>query len=292
MKRSLVWLIVVATMALLVAYLAGCGNQQSQKQSSGTRQMTDNVQENKGTQASQTTSTSTASQTPPGGTTPPADSLAQAQQAGQEGQPAQQPAEGTQPPAEKKENPLLNPQSLTEQAPAVFRAKIETTKGDFVIEVHRDWAPKGADRFYNLVKNGYYDNNRFFRVIAGFMAQFGLNGDPKVTAAWREAAIQDDRPTKSNTRGMVSFAMAGPNTRTTQLFINYGDNSRLDGQGFAPFGQVMTGMEIVDKLYSGYGEGAPRGSGPSQQRIMQEGNTYLEKDFPKLDYIKKAALVS
>jgi peptidyl-prolyl cis-trans isomerase A (cyclophilin A) len=178
----------------------------------------------------------------------------------------------------------------TERAPATYKVKFETTKGDVTVEVHRDWAPKGADRFYNLVKSGFYDNVRFFRVLSGFMAQFGINGDPALMAKWRNTPITDDPVKQHNTRGTVTFATAGPNTRTTQMFINYGDNGQLDGMGFAPIGKVTSGMNVVDKLYSGYGEGAPRGAGPDQQRMQTEGNAYLTKSFPKLDYIKKAAI--
>ena len=185
---------------------------------------------------------------------------------------------------------LRNPAALKEQAPAVFKANFDTSKGQFVIEVHRDWAPLGADRFYNLVKNGFYDDLRFFRVIPGFMAQFGIHGNPSVQAAWRPAQIKDDAVKQSNTRGMVVFATAGPNTRTTQLFINFGDNTGLDKQGFAPFGRVVQGMDVVDKIYGGYGEGAPRGKGPDQGRIQAEGNAYLTKEFPRLDYIKAATI--
>ena len=185
---------------------------------------------------------------------------------------------------------LKNPAAFKDQAPAVFKASFETSAGNFVIEVHRDWAPKGADRFYNLVKGGFYDDCRFFRVLAGFMAQFGINGDPAVQAAWRSANITDDPVTQSNKPGFVTFATAGPNTRTTQVFINYGDNASLDKQGFAPFGKVISGMDVVQKLYAGYGEGAPNGKGPSQGQIQQQGNVYLEKDFPKLDYVKKATI--
>lgn len=177
-------------------------------------------------------------------------------------------------------------------APATFRARLETTAGDFVIEVHRDWAPHGADRVYTLVKSGYYDGARFFRVLSGFMAQFGIHGDPQVAAIWRERRIPDDAVRQSNTRGMVTFATAGPNTRTTQLFINFGDNRGLDGQGFAPLGQVVEGMDVVDRLYAAYGEGAPGGGGPDQGRVQREGNAYLERDFPQLDFIKRAALVA
>jgi peptidyl-prolyl cis-trans isomerase A (cyclophilin A) len=185
---------------------------------------------------------------------------------------------------------LATPSALMEQAPAAYKVRFDTTKGPVVVAVTRDWAPNGADRFYNLVKNGYYDNVRFFRVVSGFMVQFGINGDPKVQSAWREATIKDDPVTQSNRRSFVTFATAGPNTRTSQVFINFGDNTGLDRQGFAPFGQVVTGMDIVDKLYAGYGEGAPRGRGPDQSRIQAEGNAYLQRDFPKLDYIRKATI--
>jgi peptidyl-prolyl cis-trans isomerase A (cyclophilin A) len=178
----------------------------------------------------------------------------------------------------------------SEQAPPTYKVKFETSKGNFVVEVHRDWAPKGADRFYNLVKSGFYNDVRFFRVISGFMAQFGISGNPQTMTEWRDKPIQDDPVKQSNKRGMLTFAMAGPNTRTTQVFISYADNSRLDDMGFSPIGQVVSGMDVVDKLYSGYGEGAPRGSGPSQGLLQQQGNAYLKKDFPKLDYIKKATI--
>jgi peptidyl-prolyl cis-trans isomerase A (cyclophilin A) len=185
---------------------------------------------------------------------------------------------------------LGDPSSLNEKAPAVYKAKFDTSKGTFVIEVHRDWSPNGADRFYNLVKNGYYNDVRFFRVIDGFMVQFGISGNPDLSAVWREARIPDDKVKESNQRGYVSFATAGPGTRTTQVFINFGDNGGLDGQGFSPFGQVVSGMDVVDALYNGYGEGAPRGAGPDQGRMQTEGNAYLMTDFPKLDYVKKATI--
>ena len=175
---------------------------------------------------------------------------------------------------------LANPAALNEQAPATYKAKFETSKGVFVIQVTRAWAPQGADRFYNLVRNGFFDDVRFFRVISGFMVQFGISGNPALSAKWRDADIRDDRVTQSNKRGMITFATAGPNTRTTQVFINFADNSMLDGQGFAPFGKVETGMNVVDALYAGYGEGAPRGAGPDQTRLQMEGNAYLAKDFP------------
>ncbi|MCA9756017.1 MAG: peptidylprolyl isomerase [Candidatus Eisenbacteria bacterium] len=191
------------------------------------------------------------------------------------------------------ENPLLDFRALNEQAPAVYKAKFETTKGDFTVEVHREWAPRGADRFYNLVKNGFYDETRFFRVMPGFMAQIGIHGDPKVASIWQQARIPDDAVRKHNTRGMVSFATAGPNTRTTQVFINYQDNSgSLDPQGFSPFGMVDdAGMKVVEALNSEYGDCAPAGPGPNQGYIFAQGNAYLDKNFPNLDYVKKATIV-
>ncbi|WP_419948758.1 peptidylprolyl isomerase [Candidatus Palauibacter sp.] len=176
-------------------------------------------------------------------------------------------------------------------APETFRARFETSRGTFVVESNRAWSPNGVDRFYNLVRGGFFNDVRFFRVIAGFMAQFGINGDPVIQGSWRDANIPDDPVLMGNTRGRVSFATAGPNTRSTQLFINFGDNSRLDEMGFSPIGEVIEGMEVVDALYSGYGEGAPNGNGPSQGRIQAEGNAYLEADFPSLDYIERATLV-
>ena len=176
------------------------------------------------------------------------------------------------------------------QAPDSFRARFSTTKGDFVLAVHRAWAPLGADRFYNLARSGYYDGVRFFRVLPGFMAQFGIHGDTAVTAAWRERRIQDDPVRRTNIRGLASFATAGPGTRTTQIFINYGNNDRLDAMGFAPFGQVVEGMEVVDQLYGGYGEGAPAGRGPDQFRLNVEGEKYLARQFPKLDKINKVTV--
>jgi len=186
---------------------------------------------------------------------------------------------------------LKNPAALTEKAPDTYKARFDTSKGVFVVTVHRAWAPLGADRFYNLVKNGFYDECRFFRVLDGFMAQIGMNGDPSVQRAWQTARLQDDPVKESNKRGYVTFAHAGTNSRTTQFFINFGDNAAsLDKQGFPPIGQVTTGMDVVDKLYSGYGEGAPRGQGPAQGTIASEGNAYLTKSFPKLDYVKKATI--
>jgi peptidyl-prolyl cis-trans isomerase A (cyclophilin A) len=185
---------------------------------------------------------------------------------------------------------LKNPASLTEKAPDTFKAEFDSSKGKFVVEVRRAWAPNGADRFYNLVKNGFFNDARFFRVISNFMVQFGLPSDPAIGAAWREARIPDDPVKESNRRGYVTFATAGPNTRTTQIFINFRDNAGLDSQGFAPFGRVTSGMDVVDKLFSGYGEGAPGGAGPSQATIQAQGNAYLMRDFPKLDHIKTAVI--
>jgi peptidyl-prolyl cis-trans isomerase A (cyclophilin A) len=194
------------------------------------------------------------------------------------------------PPAFAQSANLANPAALKEQAPATYKAKFETSKGTFEVQVTRAWAPQGADRFYNLVKNGFYDNVRFFRVISGFMVQFGINGDPKIMGQWREAQIPDDKVTQSNKRGYITFATAGPGTRTSQVFINFADNSNLDSMGFAPFGRVVSGMDVVDKLNAEYGEGAPRGRGPDQSRMQREGNAYLTKDFPRLDYVKKATI--
>jgi peptidyl-prolyl cis-trans isomerase A (cyclophilin A) len=183
---------------------------------------------------------------------------------------------------------LRNPEQLTEKAPATFKANFDTSKGAFVIEVHRDWAPNEADRFYNLVKNGFYDDCRFFRVVPGFMVQFGINGNPAIQRVWSNANMKDDPVKRSNKRGYVSFAQTGaPNSRSTQMFINFADeNAFLDhsGQGFAPFGQVVSGMNVVDKITAQYGER------PDQGEITSKGNTYLNASFPKLDYIKKATI--
>lgn len=178
----------------------------------------------------------------------------------------------------------------SEQVPATYKAVFETSKGNFTIEVTRAWAPLGADRFYELVTSGAFDGARFFRVLPGFVVQFGIPGDPGVARKWRSAQIADDKVTQSNTRGMVTFATAGPNTRTSQVFINLADNNSLDRMGFAPFGRITQGMDVVDSFYSGYGEGAPHGRGPDQGRIQSQGNAYLEKDFPKLDYIVRASI--
>lgn len=194
--------------------------------------------------------------------------------------------------SEEKASPgFADPSKLTEKSPETFKAQFDTTKGKFTIEVTRSLSPNGADRFYNLVRSGYFKDIAFFRVISGFMCQFGVHGDPAVSAKWREASMPDDAVKGSNARGSITFATAGPNTRTTQLFINFGDNRNLDGMGFSPFGKVIEGMDVVDKINNEYGEGAPRGRGPDQGRIQREGNAYLKKDFPNLDYIKSATIV-
>jgi peptidyl-prolyl cis-trans isomerase A (cyclophilin A) len=182
---------------------------------------------------------------------------------------------------------LKNPAQLSERAPDSFRARFDTSQGAFVIAVEREWAPLAADRFYNLVKNGFYNETRFFRVLDGFMAQFGLHADPSVQSAWRSANLKDEPVVKSNTRGFVSFTReSSPNSRYTMIFINYKDNSYLDADGFAPFGQVVSGMEIADRLYSGYG----RQNIPDQRRILREGNAYLLAEYPKLDFVKTATI--
>jgi len=186
---------------------------------------------------------------------------------------------------------LLNPASLKAKAPEVWKARFTTTKGDVVIEVTRAWAPLGVDRFYNLVKNHYYDGATFFRVLPGFVAQFGISARPAVSKVWTDAKIPDDPVTQSNLRSYLTFATAGPNTRTTQIFINLADNTRLDGMGFAPFAKVVEGMEVVGQFYTGYGEGAPSGNGPDQSRLTDEGKAYIDKNFPLLDSIKTAVVV-
>lgn len=190
-------------------------------------------------------------------------------------------------------NPVLYyPDRLVETAPETFQVRFETTKGEFLVEVNREWAPSGADRFYNLVKHGYYDGVYFYRVMAGFMAQFGMHGEPQVHARWKTATIADDSVVASNTRGTITYAKSGPGSRTTQLFINFGDNTGLDAQGFAPFGRVIEGMEVVDRLHAGYGNIANLGGdGPDARYIAYEGNKYLEENFPELDHIVSAKLV-
>ncbi len=183
--------------------------------------------------------------------------------------------------------------SCTTKRPDIIQADFETNKGHFVIEVHRDWAPLGADRFHELVSSGFYDGTRFFRTLPKFVVQWGLSGDPAVTKFWeKNKNLIDDPVVRSNLRGFVTFATGGPNTRTTQLFVNMADNSRLDSRGFSPFGKIVTGMEIFDRLYADYGEGAPNGPGPDQDKIEDQGETYLARDFPMLDKVIKARMVS
>ena len=200
----------------------------------------------------------------------------------------QSPQSSGTPPAAAAGSPasLMDPGSaeMRAAAPASYRARFETSAGTFVVEVTRTWAPGGADRFYNLVRHGFFDGTRFYRVLPGFVAQFGLNGDPAVNARWRTAVIPDDPVQQHNTRGMLTFATGGPNTRTTQMFISYGDNTRLDADGFAPLGRVVEGMDVVDRIYSAYGEG------PNQGMIQMQGNAYLAAQFPKLDTIARATI--
>ncbi|MFZ3332300.1 MAG: peptidylprolyl isomerase [Candidatus Acidiferrales bacterium] len=179
---------------------------------------------------------------------------------------------------------LLEPANLKETAPETFNVNFKTTAGDFVVQVTRAWAPLGADRFYNLVKHGFYEDAAFFRVIPGFVVQFGLSADPNVNSVWRKSNFKDDPVTQSNKPGFITFATAGPNTRTTQLFINTGNNAQLDRMGFAPFGQVTSGMDVVKKIHSGYGES------PDQGSITALGKPYLDKNFPKLDRITSATI--
>jgi len=209
------------------------------------------------------------------------------QPAAEPAKPAQEPA--VKPPVEEAPKPmaqqqLMSPSALNEQAPASFKVCLATSKGDVVVEVTRAWAPRGADRFYNLVKNGFYDQARFFRVMPNFIVQFGLPADPAVGRAWANATFRDDPVTQSNKTGTLVFATAGPNTRTTQLFINLKDNTFLDGQGFSPFGQVIEGMDVVQGIYSGYGEA------PDQTAITNQGNAYLKARFPNLDYVNTATI--
>jgi len=199
--------------------------------------------------------------------------------------PAKKPAATSE--ARKGVDPaLLQPSSLKAKAPDVYEVKFVTTNGEFVVQVTRAWAPIGADRFYNLVKHGFFTDAAFFRIVPGFIVQFGLSAYPTVNKAWAKANIQDDPVTQSNKTGTLTFATAGANTRTTQLFINFADNAGLDSQGFAPFGQVTSGMEVVQAIYSGYGER------PEQGSITNEGKSYLDKNFPKLDRIKSATVIS
>jgi cyclophilin family peptidyl-prolyl cis-trans isomerase len=189
---------------------------------------------------------------------------------------------------------LLDPERdyWRQPAPSRFRVAVETTKGTFVLEIDRALAPRGVDRFYRLVEAGYFDDSRFFRVVPGFIAQFGIPGDPAIAQVWKDRAFGDDSVRASNVRGTIAFAMTGPNTRTTQLFISLVDNTRLDGQGFSPLGRVLDGMDVVDRLYGGYGESAGGGMrGGKQARMMTEGNAHLDRDYPMLDRLLRAYIV-
>jgi cyclophilin family peptidyl-prolyl cis-trans isomerase len=180
-----------------------------------------------------------------------------------------------------------------EPAPTVFGVKFETSIGDFTMEVHRDWAPVGADRFYNLVRTGFYDDSRFYRVRAGFIVQFGLPGDPAVSAIWNDRAMPDDPVVESNDKGFVAYAMTGPDTRTTQLYVNLGDNTDLDDQGFAPIGRIVEGMDVVEQLYAEYDESAGGGMrGGKQGKIIAEGNVHLDAEFPNLDKLNRAVILT
>jgi len=187
-------------------------------------------------------------------------------------------------------NPLLRPDRFTETAPATFRAHFETSGGEVVLELHRDWAPVGVDRFYNLAKNGFFDDSRMYRVMDGFMAQFGIHADPYVTQAWKKQFIVDDPVVATNSRGRVTFAKGGLHTRTTEIFINYRDNPALDEDGFSPIGEVIAGMDVVDAFYAEYGDGPPRGSGPYAAMAEARGNQYLDAEFGELTKIVRVTL--
>lgn len=195
--------------------------------------------------------------------------------------------------AASEDDPLLRPDSeeMTRRAPDVYRVVFVTSQGPVTVEVHRSWAPRGADRLYNLARHGFFEGGRFFRVVEGFVAQFGLSGRPEVDRAWRAHPIPDDSVRRTNARGTLTFASAGNDTRTTQLFFNLADNERLDGMGFAPVGEVVGGMSNVDSLHAGYGDGPPRGEGPSQARILEDGNEYLAEEYPRLDSIREVRVM-
>ena len=189
---------------------------------------------------------------------------------------------------------LLDPEGTywRQPAPPRFTVAVETTKGRFVLDIDRALAPRGVDRFHQLVRAGYFDDSRFFRVVPGFIAQFGIPGEPAIAQVWKDRAIADDSVRASNVRGTIAFAMTGPNTRTTQLFISLADNSRLDAQGFSPLGRVVEGMDVVDRLYGGYGESAGGGMrGGKQARMMSEGNTHLDREYPMLDRLLRAYIL-
>ena len=193
-------------------------------------------------------------------------------------------------PAKPPKPALLEPSKLAEKAPEKFKVRFTTTEGDIVVEVDRSWAPNGADRLFNLVKHGFFEDIAFFRAVPGFMVQFGIHGHPQVAAKWRDARIPDDPVKQTNAKGTLTFATSGKDSRTTQLFLNLVDNGRLDGMGFSPVGKIVQGMDVLEKLHTGYGEGAPRGRGPNQARIQTEGNAYLRQSFPELDYLVSAKL--
>jgi peptidyl-prolyl cis-trans isomerase A (cyclophilin A) len=182
------------------------------------------------------------------------------------------------------------PKISNDKAPDIFRVDLDTSKGPVVITTTRDWSPLGADRFYNLVKGGFFDGVRFFRVLPRFVIQFGINGDPSISRLWSNLTIPDDPVKQSNRKGMVTFATGGKDTRTTQIFINMRDNASLDKKGFSPFGEVTAGMDVVERFYAGYGEMVPRGPGPDPTQIETRGNSYLDERFPRLDFIKKATI--
>jgi peptidyl-prolyl cis-trans isomerase A (cyclophilin A) len=224
-------------------------------------------------------SATTAMEAPPSEAPPPAP-------------PAPEPAEEAVAQPSELDPRLLQPAEATETAPAEYTVELDTTKGPILVDVRREWAPQGADRFYNLVNIGYFTDVAFFRVVQEFMAQGGIHGDPRVNRAWRMARIPDDPVRESNRRGMVTFATSGQNSRTTQFFINLVDNTNLDDMGFSPFGRVQPdSLAVLDQLYSGYGDGPPRGRGPMQARIQGEGNSYLRASFTELDYIRSARIV-
>ena len=193
--------------------------------------------------------------------------------------------------ARAEPNPLRRPSQFTATAPSVFQVAFETSEGAFVVEVHREWAPLGADRFYNLVRGGFFDDTRVYRVVDGFVAQFGLNGDPYVNQAWKTEFLVDDPVTHSNTKGRLTFAKGGRHSRTTEVFVNLKDNVQLDDEGFAPFGEIVEGLEVAERFHAAYGDGPPRGEGPYQAMVEARGNAYLDQEFPELTRIVRAALV-
>ncbi|MEX2466060.1 MAG: peptidylprolyl isomerase [Gemmatimonadota bacterium] len=198
---------------------------------------------------------------------------------------------GDDAPPRTEPNPLLRPERFADTAPATFRVRFETTEGDFVVDVYRSWAPLGADRFYNLVAGGFFDDTRVYRVLDGFIAQFGLSGDPYVNQAWKTEFLVDDPVRRENARGRVTFAKGGRHTRTTEVFVNLADNPQLDENGFAPFGEVVEGMDVVDRFHADYGDGPPRGEGPYQAMVEARGNAYLDEEFPGLTRIVGASLI-